>query len=152
MKTMLIAMLVPVILLGFSGCQTSAHRPDAAVPLAGTEWVLTELNGKPFVASEGLLAPTLKLDAATKRANGTSGINRYAGPCELDGSAIKFGVLMGTRMAGPPEAMAIEDAFLAALREVSAWKITGQMLELSDGVNTVARFKAGPPSDDAPEM
>lgn len=46
--------------------------------------------------------------------------------------------------------MAAEDAFLAALREVRAWKITGQMLELSDGIKTVARFKAVPLSADAP--
>jgi len=49
-------------------------------------------------------------------------------------------------MAGPPAAMAAEDAFLAALRNVRAWNIINQTLELTDGEKPQLRFKAGPHS------
>jgi len=142
MKTKLILAVAPAVLLVISGCQTPASRSTAAVPLAGTKWVLTELNGKPFVATETLRAPTLKLDAATKQAAGISGINRFAGGYELDGTKLKFGVFLGTRMAGPPEAMASEETFLGALQRVSSWKASGNMLELRDGETTLLKFTA----------
>src|SRR5687767_14792975 len=93
-----------------AGCVSSAEQ--APVPLVDTEWTLRELNGKPMSAGANVRGPTLKLDSATKRVSGHSGVNRYAGGYELDGAKLKFGSTMGTRMAGPPEAMEMEKDFL----------------------------------------
>ena len=136
---LLAGVLTPLLLM--CGCQSSSRSSAPPPPLIGTAWVLIELNGKSFIPSEGLQLPTLKLDAAKQQASGTSGINRYAGSYDLNGSTIKFGPLMGTRMAGPPEAMAAEEAFLAAMRNVRGWSIIKQSLELTDGGKQLLRFK-----------
>jgi heat shock protein HslJ len=39
---------------------------------------------------------------------------------------------MSTRMAGPPEAMALESAFLGRLQQVVGWRIDGDRLHLID--------------------
>lgn len=123
------------------GCHTASQSSNSTLPLVGTEWVLTELTGKPFVLSEGLTTPTFKLDATRLQASGTSGLNRFAGAYELNGNSLKFGPLMGTRRAGPPAAMAAEDAFLAALRQVNGWTITRNQLALTAQGKTLLLFE-----------
>ena len=122
-----------------AGCVSSAEQPS--VPLVGTDWTLIELNGKAVSANANLRAPTLKLDPATKRVSGQSGVNRYAGAYELDGAKLKFGSTLATRMAGPPEAMELEKDFLTALEKVSTWRIKSE-LELSDGKAVLMKFRA----------
>src|SRR5688500_531418 len=119
MKTALLFGIAACVFL--AGCVNSAEQPS--IPLLGTDWTLIELNGKALSAGPDLRAPTLKLDPATQRVSGHSGVNRYAGACELDGAKLKFGSTLGTRMAGPPEAMELEKNFLAALEKVTTWSI-----------------------------
>jgi len=104
MKTAIILSSCFAALLLMTGCQTAAQTSN--VPLEGTDWILAELNGQPVVFGQNQRTSTLKLDPATKHASGMSGANRFSGPYELNGSKLKFGNTMGTRMAGPPEAMA----------------------------------------------
>jgi heat shock protein HslJ len=136
--TYLFSAMLAVALM--AGCKTSANAP--AAPLEGTEWTLIELNGQPLTTVQNLLVPTLKLDAATKRASGTSGINRFGGSYGLTGANLKFGTLVGTRMGGPPEAMSRESAFLETMRQVSSWRITGKTLELKNGDTILLKFTA----------
>ena len=126
------------------GCASPAKSTAAepAKPLAGTQWNLTELAGKPVAVTDGLRTPTLQLDSATQRASGTSGINRYFGSYESKGPALKFGPLAGTKIGGPPVAMAVERAFLKALAGVSSWNIASNRLELKAGDETLLRFQA----------
>jgi len=64
---------------------------------------------------------TLSL-AADGHGSGSSAINRYHGGYTLsdDGRFALTGPLATTRMAGPPELMALEDSFLGALGKVTA--------------------------------
>lgn len=139
-----------VLLLGMvscfwvAGCVSSADQgaeEEPSVPLEGTEWILSELNGKAVGAGANLRGPTLKLDSEAKRASGQSGVNRYSGAYELEGAKLKFGSTMGTRMAGPPEAMDLEKDFLATLEKVSGWRVMKGELELMDGKAVVMRFR-----------
>lgn len=135
--------LLGLILLTFvminNGCSST---PEAeAIPFEGTEWTLTMLGDASVPTGERIRIPTLKLDPAGKRASGTSGVNRYTGGYELNGANIKFGQFAGTRMAGPPDAMARESAFLAALQQALTWKISGNTLELGNGEKTLLQFK-----------
>jgi heat shock protein HslJ len=139
---LILALLLLSILM--PGCKTPLEPPTPALSLTNTAWTLTDLHGAPVKATDGLITPTLTLDAATKRASGTSGINRFSGAFELQGSQLKFGPLMGTRMAGPPEAMATESAYLAALAKVDAWRIQEAKLELLGGEAVLLRFSAKP--------
>jgi len=143
--------ILPVLALGavallVGGCasssdSTSTAKSTPAFPLAGPSWRLVELDGKPVPATEGLHAPTLQLDAASLRASGNGGINRYSASYELNGLALRFGTAAGTKMAGRPEAMAFENAYFKALATVSSWGINGNHLELKSADKTVLRFQ-----------
>jgi len=92
-------------------------------------------------AAEGLATPTLQLDAASLRASGNGGINRYSASYELNGLALRFGTAAGTKMAGRPEAMTFENDYFKALALVSSWSIKGNHLELKSADKTVLRFQ-----------
>jgi heat shock protein HslJ len=67
-------------------------------------------------------SPITLLLAADGHASGSAAINRYHGGYTLsdDGNFALTGPLATTRMAGPPELMALEDSFLKALGTVTA--------------------------------
>src|SRR5438874_405833 len=112
---------------------TSIAAPAAGeTQLDSVEWTLTELKGKPVQAVEGMRgSPTLRFNSEKKQANGFSGVNRFFGSYEAEGGKLKFGTLAGTRMAGPPAAMALEQEFLAMLGGVTHSRIKdGDTLEL----------------------
>lgn len=83
----------------------------AGLELAGTEWVLETLAGKPRAAD---LRSTVAFDT-DGRITGDAGCNRYFGSYAVDGDAIAVGHLGATQMACAPEVMAQEDRFLDAL-------------------------------------
>ena len=147
MRIILHVLALGAVALLFGGCasssdsNSSASKPVPAFPLAGPSWQLVELNGKPVPVAEGSPRPTLQLDGAARRASGTGGVNRYTANYELNGLAVRFGTIAGTKMAGRPEAMATEDAYFKALKSVSAWSIAGNQLELKSADKTVLQFQ-----------
>jgi len=143
MKTNILCVGTAVAAMLLAACRTSPSSTPAP-PLTDTEWRLIELDGKPVAKAEGLKPPTLTLAAESKRAAGFSGINRYSGSYELDGNTLKFGMFMSTRMAGPPEAMVVEDTFLKAMAQVKTWKIQGGKLSLLGGSGVLLRFEPSP--------
>jgi len=54
---------------------------------------------------------------------------------------IAFAPAAGTRMAGPPDAMAFEQTFLARLSAVSTFAVDGDVLHLSAGDSEALTFK-----------
>src|SRR5215471_10474506 len=110
--------------------------------LEGVQWTLTELQGKPVVVPPDGLAPNLTLNADKKKVTGFAGINRFFGGYKLDGDKLSFGMLGSTRMAGPPEAMEAETAFLKMLGEVNGWKIADNTLQLLHDDKVIAQFKS----------
>lgn len=128
-----------LIVVGATGCQTGGPGPGN-VTLAGTEWHLKELNGKAYVAGAGLRQPTLRFDSVKPQVSGISGVNRYFGGYELQGERLKFGQLGGTRMAGTPEAMALEQDFGKMLAQVNKWTIKENQLELKRDKQVLATF------------
>lgn len=106
------------------------------------EWSLVEINGQAEQAPAGARSrgATLKLDAAKAHASGVAFVNRYGGKYELKENALKFGPMMSTKMAGPPEAMKSEQDYHAMLKDVTGWRIADGKLELLSGEKVVARF------------
>jgi putative lipoprotein len=78
---------------------------------------------------------------ADGRMTGFSGINRFSGAYTVEGQNLKFSNLAMTRMAGTPEAMAVEQKIVAALRATTGWRMAGGKLELLAGDRVVARFE-----------
>jgi heat shock protein HslJ len=96
---------------------------DKIFPL-GSSWTAVSLNGKPFSGER----PSFKLDDQL-RATGFSGCNTYsttAYPLRDQGLAVApFAV---TKKTCDKASMAIEQAFLMALRTSGKWDIQGRTL------------------------
>jgi heat shock protein HslJ len=111
--------------------------------LDGTRWVLVELGGPPADEGQvGAAVPYFELDLAAARVSGSGGCNRLAGSVELDGDSLAFGPLATTRIACAEDVRERERRFLQALGAARAYHLDGDMLELSDGADVVARFVA----------
>lgn len=101
-------------------------------------WRLQWLAGLALPDTEA--PPTLELDATTGQAGGLAGVNRFSGRYELDSRRLSFGELASTRMAGPDELMALEQAYLEALERTDGWRRADGGLELMAGEEVIARL------------
>lgn len=101
-------------------------------------WRLAGIAG--FALPSGARLPTLEFDPEAGRAAGFAGVNRYSGPYELGADSVEFADLVSTRMAGPPELMALEQVFLEALARVDGWRLRDGALELQAGGGTLLTF------------
>jgi heat shock protein HslJ len=150
------ALLPIVAVLALAACQQrpAAPEPEApavkTVPLRSVEWTCT------WISAEGTTleppadgAPTLRIEPPAD-ATGFAGVNRFGGTAELAAGepgpegAIRFPALGATKMAGPPERMALERAYFAALRNAARYRISGTELLLEGSSGPVVRFRAGP--------
>lgn len=129
---------------GRSAKATAPASEEVTAMLENTDWILVELNGKPFEAGTTLKAPSLRFDGETGMVAGNSGVNQYGGGYTLKGDSIEFGPMRSTMMAGPPEAMDLEQSFLAALAGQTGWRIADGRLELSAGESVTAAFVVAP--------
>jgi heat shock protein HslJ len=77
-----------------------------------------------------------------------SGVNRYGARVDAGPGWLRVGGAMSTRMAGPPEAMALESEFLSRLQRAGGWRIDGDRLRLLDakGLELMTLRRAAPGS------
>lgn len=112
--------------LGLSaGCGNGPEQPA----LDGTTWKLTSwAEPAPIPASA-----TITAEFAEGRVSGTAGVNRYnaAVSSSTDG-AFSVDQPMSTKMAGPPEAMAAETAYLQRLQAATSYRVDGDTLVIDD--------------------
>ncbi|MCX5494963.1 META domain-containing protein [Kaistia dalseonensis] len=107
-------------------CHAVPAKAEAKSP-AGA-WLLTEIGGKPSVATVKTRITIVKDGAVS----GTGGCNRISTMAKIDGSTITFEPASATMMACPEPAMAQEQAFLKALGATKAWRREGGTLILLD--------------------
>lgn len=100
--------------------------------LAGSAWRLDAMPGAK-VSDAGMRgAPTLRFEESA-RAAGDSGVNRFGARVEAGGDGwLRVSAPMVTRMAGPPEAMALESEFLGRLQRAGHWRVEADRLRLLD--------------------
>jgi heat shock protein HslJ len=148
-KTVLVSVLAGLTLGLVSACNSqppaAAAAPASSPALEGQTWTLQSLEGVAVTVSDERGRPTLQLDGATTRASGLAGVNRFSGSYTREGTALKFGPLAMTKMAGPPERMDLETRYSRALTATTQWRIAGGALELLAGERVVARFSARNP-------
>jgi heat shock protein HslJ len=134
--------LAAVFVMFLTAC-TPKNGPRAAAmpPAPAVAW--SDLEGAPYtvesltvdgreVGLPGERRPTMAF-GADHRVSGMAGVNRYSAEGELkteNGWAWK-GAPVATRMAGPPEAMAVEAAFLEAIQKVARIERRAGKLECS---------------------
>ena len=116
-----------VVCTVFSCCSTDrklAHAPTPAPPaasafnLGGSEWLLEDLAGSGVMDSVGA---TLSFPETDKVA-GNGSCNRFFGPAEIAGSALKLGLLGSTRMACTEAVMNQETKYLNALQAAQRYE------------------------------
>jgi len=112
--------------------------------LKGSEWLLSRIdNGQPLAEDTVV---TLSFDVG--RISGKSACNRYSAGIEEGENPgdLLIGPTMGTRMACPDHLMKVENLYLAALAQVTAFSFHAGQLVLSgqdeDGSRTSLLFTA----------
>lgn len=114
----------------------------AAMPLEGTDWQLTELDGAPLSAPPGAALANLLLNGDGRKAVGSSACNSFSGGYQLEKDRLRFTPMVLTMMTCMEPMMKQEQALIAAFRATSGYRIAGETLELRDGERVVARFVA----------
>ena len=114
-----------------------------ASQLEGIDWRLLEIGGAAKVPLAGKKKPSLKLDAAQKKATGYSGCNNFFSTYNLDGASLTFGPIGMTRRACPDPETGVETAVLKVLDRTRGWKLEADELLLIAGNEVLARFSAG---------
>lgn len=83
------------------------------------------------------------LHQEASRLAGNSGCNKLMGSYRVVSERITFSQVATTKMACPAPQMKTEQAFLAALKQVTAWSVNGATLVLTgDNNKTLAAFEA----------
>jgi len=115
--------------------------------LAGTTWQLASMRGAPTAAAGARAPVTMAFDAGS-RVSGMSGVNRYGARVDAGPDWLHVSAALSTRMAGPPEAMELESAFLSRLQRAGGWRVDGDRLRLFDakGLELMVLRRAAPGS------
>ncbi len=132
--------------LATAGCGSGSTADDSKA-LEGKSWKATEIAGVKSVLSAKGNEATAKFAAG--RVSGSATVNSYGGPYTTGpGNTIQIGTLMSTQMAGPPDAMAQEQAYMAALQKAAAFKVTADSLTLLDDKDKVlVKYEAVEPTN-----
>jgi heat shock protein HslJ len=93
-------------------------------------WTLVEIDGAPV--TEVGKTPTLEI-VDDGSASGVGGVNRFQTQLKLVDGRMSFGPVAATKMAGPPEAMDLENTYFTRLGAVSSYEIDGETLRLWAG-------------------
>lgn len=132
MRTSTSAALVSSALV-LVACASSAPRPATLDDLLGT-WQLDA----PIPTGSRIPTLTIQRDGAL---HGNGGVNTYRS--SIDTTAVARGLwraqaVAATRMAGPQESMALEQAFLNAISKADMVEIEGDRLRLLQGRTVIA--------------
>lgn len=127
-----------------SGCQGPAKPATVSPVLLEGEWELVALEGEQassFVPS-GSPAPWLSF-SNDHRFSGFTGVNRLSAAYDQEALAtgtFRPSAVATTRMAGSPEAMAMESRFLDALARVTGVNARREALVFTENGDEVLRF------------
>lgn len=136
MRALALVSLVAVALLAGCGGDEAGDGAADAAALTGVPWTLAAGLDVPGWEA---FAPSARFDGGS--VGGSSGCNRYGASYELDGDALTLGPIAGTQMGCEATRAAVEEAYLAALERVAAWRVAGDELTLGDaGGEELLRF------------
>jgi heat shock protein HslJ len=121
---------VSLALLASAGC-SSGTATDNSKALEGKIWKATEIAGVTTVlATKGYEATAA---FASDAVSGSGTVNRFsAGYTTEAGDKITIAQPAATLMAGPPDAMAQEQAYFSALEKATRFAVTADSLTLTD--------------------
>ena len=121
------------------------NLPGGGSGMAGIDWRPVVIGDEPVVADLGAFVK-FTVDGSVA---GNSGCNNFSGAMETTDDGVKMGQMASTRMACPPEIMAVEARFLQALQGAAKFEMTSDSLRMlnADG-EALAEFVAAEPTGD----
>lgn len=141
MKITLALALLSTLLLAMA-CQPiqAPASSEEAMPLAGTMWLLTDLDGE-AVPPEITVTAMFMEDGSL---GGSSGCNNYSTSYTVEGQSLTIDpMIASTMMMCPEPVMQVESAYTTALINVATYEISGDALVLSDaGGAALLAFRA----------
>jgi putative lipoprotein len=108
--------------------------------LRGTKWVLAEVNGIAAKPGQGHSAHFELHDK--EKLTGSTGCNNFTGSYIASEGALQFMPGATTMKMCTPAVAGQEQAFLAALKATTNYKVDGSTLELLNGAQLLAKFQA----------
>jgi uncharacterized lipoprotein YbaY len=115
------------------------HDAEPGRLLVGREWVLESIGGEDVT----VMRPASLRFGDDGRVTGSTGVNRMFGGYDITDGRLSITTPGTTLMAGPPDAMATETAFLRALAGGGEVAVDGDRLTIGDG-ETRLTFRAAP--------
>ncbi|MCB8984449.1 MAG: META domain-containing protein [Ardenticatenaceae bacterium] len=139
--------LLAMALFALAACQQTAE-PEASLELAGTNWILSSLNGELPVADT---AVTLQF-GTDGTVFGSDGCNRFNTTYTQDGANLTINQSAGisSMMACEEPVMTQASDYMAALGSVTSFTASTDQLSLKAGDEVVATFVAGTVEAEAP--
>jgi len=129
--------LVLVLTAGLAGCGDDEAGAPAAASLPPTPWTLAAGID---VAGWEDVAPSVTFEH--RKAAGFTGCNQFTAPYTVDEEKLEIGPVAATQMACTGPAAEVERAFVAALEQVSSWRIDGgELVLLDDDGEELLRFR-----------
>lgn len=144
----LLARLVTAVLLACAvGC-SSLSAGDGAAPIHRLQgrWTLVELDGGVVASTADGRRPTLVISSGGAL-SGFAGVNRLNARLDVDAleaGGFAVGAIVTTRMAGSPQDMTLEQAFLGALERAEAYELGRDSLGLLSAGVLTARLERAP--------
>lgn len=108
------------------------------------QWAVTSIGALDTTA----IGPTIEF-TADGTVHGFAGVNRFNGTYAATDGEIEFGPMMSTMMAGPDDAMTVEQCLLLALVDTQSATIGDGVLTIGSGGTAVT---ARPTADTAPAV
>jgi heat shock protein HslJ len=105
------------------------HDAEPGRLLVGREWVLESIGGEDVT----VMRPASLRFGDDGRVTGSTGVNRMFGGYDITDGRLSITTPGTTLMAGPPDAMATETAFLRALAGGGEVAVDGDRLTIGDG-------------------
>lgn len=129
-----------VVSVAFTGC---GSKGGTGGQIEGVTWALKSYESGGTMID---VPQDLQIDALFKNAtvSGFSGVNTYNAAYTVSGSNLTIGEIVTTMMAGPENIMAVEQAYLVALRMSSSFTVENDTLTIFDkgGKSILAYAKA----------
>lgn len=119
-----------------ASCRWAVRSDDPPVPLEGTMWMLSNLNGKGMLTGPG--RPYIKMEAG--HLYGFGGCNRMGGLYDLVGGRLVIRKIAMTRLLC--DRMEVEQAFVDALPRCDSLKQEGSRLVLKQHGESVMVLEA----------
>jgi putative lipoprotein len=118
-----------------------ARASTSVTTLSPGTWRLLSIGQSMVVPGDVTRRPWLTFAPDSGRVSGSLGCNRTSGPFTTQGSELRFGALISTRMACADDAMNRQEGALGgALQATDRYRIRGDTLELLRGNAVVAAF------------